>query len=258
MKRILLFLCFSILLIHSCQNDNNKTVTEVKNNHHTNALPDSLIIAPVYPDTVYFAVQANVKKQTIVKGRNIKGFHDKTTEIHELYFQRFVEKQGTFRVIHCVGSALETTYEFGKEQFRLNKINDTIKFDELGIFAGEPGDPLDLIPLYPGHAVKPGEYWKPEAQVKIPMGYGVAHFSFFIDSLYKDEKNSLVARMQIKMNANLNPASEFEGGEVTVSGGGWILWDCTINQRRETHLNATYQAMKGQSEVRQLINDREN
>ena len=59
--------------------------------------------------------------------------------------------------------------------------------------------------------------------------------------------------MQIKVNANLYPASEFEGGEVTVSGGGWILWDCTINQRRETHLNATYQAMKGQSEVRQSI-----
>jgi hypothetical protein len=252
MKRILLFLCCSILLIYSCHNDNNKIITEGKNNHRINPLPDSLIIAPVYPDTVYFAVQASIKKKTIVKG-NIEGFHDNTTETHELYFQRFVEKQGTFRVIHCVGSALETIYEFGKEQYRLNKINDTIKFDELGIFAGEPGDPIDLIPLYPGHAVKPGDYWKPEAQVKIPMGYGIADFSFVIDSLYKDEKNSLIARMQVKVNAYLKPASEFEGGKVTLSGGGWIVWDCTINQRRETHLNATYQAIKGQSEVKQLI-----
>src|SRR4030095_4682105 len=100
MKRILLFLCSSILLIYSCQNDNRKTITEVKNNHRIDPLPDSLIIAPVYPDTVYFAVQATIKKQTIVKG-NIEGFHDKTTETHELYFQRFAEKQGTFRVIHC-------------------------------------------------------------------------------------------------------------------------------------------------------------
>jgi hypothetical protein len=215
-------------------------------------LPQSLIVAPIYPDNVYFAVQSNITKQTVVKG-NVEGFHDKIIETHELYFQRFVEKQGTFRVIHCPGLALETTHEFGKENFKLKEFNDTIKFDELGIFAGEPGDPVDLIPLYPGHPVKPGEYWKPAAQVKIPMGYGVAQFSFVIDSVYKDKNNSLLGMMQITVNADLEPVSEFQGGNVTISGGGWIVWDFTINQRRETHLKATYRAIKRQTEVKELI-----
>lgn len=223
-----------------------------KNEQSIIELPDSLIIAPVYPDTVYFVVQANIKKETIVKG-NIVGFSNKTTETHELYFQRFVEKQGTFRIIHCVGTGLETIYELGKEQYKLNKFNDTIKFDELGIFDGEPGDPVDLIPLYPGHAVKPGEYWKPEAQVKIPMGHGIAKYDFVIDSVYKDERGSVLARMQIKMNGDLQPSPEFQEGKVIISGGGWIVWDCTINQRRETHFKATYLAVKGQNEVKQYI-----
>ena len=223
-----------------------------KNKQSINELPGSLIIAPVYPDTVYFVVQANIKKETIVKG-NIVGFSSETTETHELYFQRFVEKQGAYRIIHCVGTGLETIYEQGKAQYKLNKFNDTIKFDELGIFDGEPGDPVDLIPLYPGHAVKPGEYWKPEAQVKIPMGHGIAKYGFVVDAVYKDERGSLLARMQIKMDGELQPSPEFQEGKVTISGGGWIEWDCTINQRRETHLKATYLAVKGQSEVKQFI-----
>lgn len=227
-------------------------MTAIKKNRHLKSLPDSLVIAPVYPDTVYFAVQANIKKQTMVKG-SVEGFHDKTTETHELYFQRFVEKEGTFRVIHCVGSALETIYESAEVEYKLNRFNDTIKFDELGIFEGEPGDPIDLIPLYPGHSVKTGEYWKPEAQVKIPMGNGIAKYSFVIDSLYSDERGSVLARIQIEVNGHLQPSQEFLGGKVVIAGGGWMVWDCTVNQRRETHLKATYHAIKEQTEVKQLI-----
>jgi hypothetical protein len=223
-----------------------------KSKQSIDELPDSLIIAPTYPDTVYFVVQATIKKETIVKG-NIAGFSNRTTEMHELYFQRFVEKQEQYRIIHCVGTGLETIYEPGKAEHKLNKFNDTIKFDELGIFDGEPGDPVDLIPLYPGHAVKPGEYWKPEAQVKIPFGYGIAKYAFVIDSVYKDERGSVLARMQIKMSGDLQPSSEFQEGKVTISGEGWIVWDCTINQRRETHFKATYLAVKGDNEVKQLI-----
>lgn len=222
------------------------------NKQSINELPDSLIIAPLYPDTVYFIVQAKIKKETIIKGI-ISGFNNKTSEIHELYFQRFVEKQDSYRIIHCVGTGLETINEGGKEQYKLTKINDTIKFDELGIFDGEPGDPVDLIPLYPGHTVKPGEYWNPEAKVKVSMGYGIAKYSFVIDSVYKDEGGSILARMQIKMIGDLEPSPQFHEGKVTISGGGWIVWDCTINQRRETHLKAIYLAVKEQNEVKQLI-----
>jgi hypothetical protein len=219
---------------------------------HVNEFPDSLVIAPVYPDTVYFAVQANIRKQTIVKG-STEGFHAKKSEIHEMYFQRFVEKQGSYRVIHCVGTGLETIVEFGKEQYSINKFNDTIKFDELGIFDGKPGDPVDLVPLYPGHPVKAGGFWNPEAQVKIAMGSGIAKYSFVIDSLFRDEKGSLLARMEITLSGDLQPVPEFQGGKVIVSGEGWIMWDCTINQRRETHLKAVYHAIKGKNDVKQFI-----
>ena len=224
----------------------------VKVKLNINELPDSLIIAPIYPDTVYFTVQATIRKQTIVKG-NVEGFHDKTSETHELYFQRFVEKQGLYRVIHCVGTGLETINEFGKEKYKLNQFKDTIKFDDWGIFDGEPGDPVDLIPLYPGHTIKPGEFWHPEAQVKISTGSGVTKYSFVIDSLYRDEKGSLLAMMQIKLNGELRPVPEFQNGKVSVSGGGWIEWDCTINQRRETHIAATYRAISEQNEIIQFI-----
>jgi hypothetical protein len=252
MIKILLLQLLLIVFFYGCHYDNNKSKTTEKNSSFESKQPLSLLIAPVYLDTVYFVVQANIKKQTLVKG-NVEGFHDKTTEIHELYFQRFVEKQGTYRIIHAVGTGLETINEYEKEQYKLNRFNDTIKFDELGIFAGEPGDPIDLIPLYPGHTVKPGEFWKPEAKVKIPMGYGVAKYRFVIDSLYKDKKGSVLVRMQIQVNGDLQPSSEFHGGKVVISGGGWIVWDCTINQRRESHLQATYLAIKGQTEVKQFI-----
>lgn len=48
-----------------------------------NELPDSLIIAPIYPDTVYFTVQASTRK-TNNRKENVGGFHDKTSEMHEL------------------------------------------------------------------------------------------------------------------------------------------------------------------------------
>ena len=251
MKKILLLQFLLVVFFYRCH-DNNKSKTTEKNSSSANKQPASLLIAPVYPDTVYFVVQAIIKRETAVKG-NIDGFHDKTTEIHELYFQRFVEKQGTYRIIHAVGTGLETINEYEKEQYKLNRFNDTIKFDELGIFAGEPGDPIDLIPLYPGHTVKLGEFWKPEAKVKIPMGHGIAKYSFVIDSLYKDEKGSILVRMQIKVSGDLQPSREFHGGKVVISGGGWLVWDCTINQRRETHLKATYLATKAQTEVKQFI-----
>jgi hypothetical protein len=165
-------------------------------------------------------------------------------------------------VIHAVGSSIETIVEDarlndsvgrGKAKNNFHRFNDTIRFDELGYFAGEPGDPVDLIPLYPGHYVRKGEYWTPTAPVKIAMGSGTAKYKFVIDSLYRDSEGALLALMKIEVNAELDPSRVFANGKVTVSGGGWIVWDCTINQRRETHLRATYYGKGSQMEVKQII-----
>jgi hypothetical protein len=135
----------------------------------------------------------------------------------------------------------------------IKPFNDIIKFDELGIFEGEPGDPVDLIPLYPGHKVKPGDYWRPEAKIKIPFGTGTAIYAFVIDSVFTDESGSVLARVKVNFEGNLQPANDFTDGSVKISGGGWFVWNCNINQRRETHLAATYTATKGQNTVRQNV-----
>jgi hypothetical protein len=221
----------------------------------TSEIPNSnsLLISPLYPDTVYFSVEAILRNQTMVTG-TVEGYHDKTTEMHELYFQRFMEKQDSFRVIHCIGHGVETVSEFGRETSEMKIFNDTIKFNELGIFEGEPGDPVDLIPLYPGHNVKQGEYWRPKAKIKIPMGTGIAEYAFVIDTVYNDENGSVLAKVKVDFKSDLQPSKDFESGTVKATGGGWFVWDCTINQRRETHLSATYIAKREKSEVKQIVN----
>lgn len=248
------FLFVALLLfkgIANCQSNNEKVMTE-KVTYKTNFLPDSLIISPLYPDTVYFSAQADIYKQTVVKG-NPEGFHNRTSHLHELYFQRLAGKEGTFRVIHCVGTGLETVSEFGKESSMIKPINETFSFDELGIFKGKPSDPVDLIPLYPGHPVKLGEHWKPEVEIEIPMGAGVAKFDFVIDSVYEDKEGAVLALIKVNFNGNLTPSEIFKGGQVTAVGEGWLIWDCTINQRRETNISATYLASNELYEVQQLI-----
>jgi len=217
-----------------------------------NSAPDSIIISPLYPDTVYFSAQADIRKQTIVKGEP-EGFNNKTIHLHELYFQRFAEKQGTFRVIHCRGTGLETVSGAGGEHSEIKHIDEKFKFDELGIFEGEPADPVDLVPLYPGRAVAQGEHWKPEVKIKIPLGTGLAKYDFVIDSIHQDEERSVLAKITFDFNAELIPSETFVGGKVTAIGAGWLLWDCTINQRRETHISATYHALNANYEVTQLI-----
>jgi hypothetical protein len=243
---ISIFLCLAVLC-------SGNSAQKVANNDANTVAAETFVISPLYPDTVYFSVESFRRNETKVTG-SIEGFHDKSTETHELYFQRFVDKQGRFRVIHCVGSGIETTSEFGKETSAINNFNDTIKFDEMGIFGGDASDPVDLIPLYPGHPVKQGEYWKPEAKIKILFGTGIAKYSFVIDSVYRDEKGSILARVNVEFSADLLPAKGFEGGTVTAAGSGWLIWDCTINQRRETHVSATYIGTKGRKEVKQTVN----
>ncbi|HET6996936.1 MAG TPA: hypothetical protein VFI06_18205 [Chitinophagaceae bacterium] len=243
-----------IVAICSCTNKpaNESIETNKGQAASLTGFPDSVVIAPLYPDTVFFMVEAELGDEIQVKG-NVEGFRNRIKTTRELYFQRFVEKQGRFRVIHAVGTGIEDIHEGGKQTHDIKRYNDTIKFDEIGYFAGDPGDPVELIPLYPGHMVSKGQYWMPTAPVKIGLGQGLAKYKFIIDSFYYDEKNTLLARMQIEVNADLEPVAALKGGKVTVSGGGWIIWDCTINQRRETHLKAVYLGTKNNNEVRQII-----
>lgn len=112
---------------------------------------------------------------------------------------------------------------------------------------------MDLIPLYPDHAVKKREYWNPEANVKIAMGIGIAKYRFVIDSFYAENNGSILARILVEVNAELDPSPVLKKGKVTVSGGGWLIWNCTVNQRMETHLEVIYLGIKEQDEVKQII-----
>lgn len=209
------------------------------------------IISPVYPDTVFFMVSSVSKEKTVVTG-NVAGFHNKNKENYELYFQRFAKKKNNFRIIHAVGNGIEITNETNGKSSRKYAFNDTISFDELGNFK-DTVDPVSLIPLYPGKAVKKGEEWKPKIPVKTAMGKGVAGYVFVIDSIFSDEYASTLARVKVDVHAALQPNDSLKNATVNVTGGGWFVWDCTINQRRETHLNAVYVCRTPNGEVRQSV-----
>src|SRR4030095_6439940 len=102
------YLIISILLLFcDCKNqDNNKTGIS-ENSLQIEKIPDSVLISPIYPDSVYFVVEAELGRTTEVKGK-IEGFNNISKNIHEIYFQRFVEKQDRFRLIHAVGNSVET------------------------------------------------------------------------------------------------------------------------------------------------------
>jgi hypothetical protein len=170
----------------------------------------------------------------------VEGFHDRTETNDETYLQRFVDKPGRFRVIRAVESGTETVTELGRMSAVMKPFADVIRFDDLGYFDGSPGDPVSLMPLYPGHAVRSGETWSPDAPVKIAMGSGVAHYRFRVEKTFTDGGNSTLARVSVNVNAELSPVASLCDGVVSVSGGGWFVWDCTVHQRRETHLRVTY------------------
>jgi hypothetical protein len=183
----------------------------------------------------------------------VEGFDDSKRTLNEMYFQRFAKKQGTFREIHVIGSALETLEENGRESTKAHHFDQYVRFDELGIFEGEPGDPVDLIPLYPGHPVRRGDWWNPVAKVRIALGEGNANYQFVIDSVFSDKNKHQLALIKVEFEGNLIPHKELTGWNVFVKGQGWFNWNCSINQRRDTHINATYLAKKDSQEIKQFI-----
>lgn len=218
----------------------------------TPSSPTDYLISPIYGDSLYFVVNAKYTDSLSVRGK-MDSFSNLAREVHESYFQRFVSKEGSFRKIHAVGTAIEHIRAAGRDTIISRNFDQSVKFDELGIFDGDAADPIELIPLYPGRRIRQQEAWMPRVPVKIAFGSGIASFRFEIDSVYRAENHDLFARIKVVFHATLQPIAALKGAKVSIRGGGWYTWNCTINQRRDTHLSATYSASRGSDRVEQYI-----
>ena len=166
----------------------------------------TVTIAPLYVPTVYFTVRSHAQERITVAGR-IAGFSARQRTTEETYRQRFVEQQGRFRVIRAVGVADETVEEFGRRISRRRPFADTIRFDALGYFAEAASDPLDLVPLYPGHPVAAGDTWTNDAAVTTALGAGVAHYTFHVDRISDDARGHPLAHVSLTLAAELTPVA---------------------------------------------------
>jgi hypothetical protein len=235
-----------LLSLISCTEDKHATLLP-----DGRTATDTFLISPIYGDSVLFAVNSMSTDKTEVKG--ILGqFHTSSKKVRETYFQRFVEKKGRFRRIHVVGTTLEHLKTAKNDTAYSTQFDQYVEFDELGIFNGELVDPISLIPLYPGRPMRIKEAWYPKVPVKIAMGTGVANFRFMIDSVYQNNGH-VFARVNVAFQGKLAPVPSLHGAKVTINGDGWFNWNCTINQRRDTHLSAIYRAIKGNNEVKQSV-----
>lgn len=206
------------------------------------------LIAPTYSDAWVFSVHSRATRRTTVLGA-VQGAHDQTRVEEEDYLQRFVRKEGRYRIIHTKGTLRLTLTEFGRTSIRTRPTRDVIRFDELGIFDTGPADPVDLIPLYPGKAVRMGEAWSPVAAVATTFGSGRATYHFRITSVAPGPAGRLTARVEFEFQGGLNPAARFAGGHLQVSGKGWLAWDLDVHQRTETHITAEYALRDGPNAV---------
>jgi hypothetical protein len=240
------FFLACIILLTSCQDVNQNASYQVVPDH------DRYLIAPIYTDSVYFAVNEYFTDKISVDGEMFPYYQVEKT-VHETYFQRFVTKEGRYRKIHAVGTAVEHIQTGLQDSIHISPFDQYVKFDELGIFDGEPADPIGLIPLYPGHLVKLHEVWTPRLPVKIGLGSGIANFRLVIDSAYTAENHDRLILVRVHFDGILLPVPTLQGAQLTIQGKGWFTWNCTINQRRDTHLSATYIARKGNNTVTQQI-----
>jgi hypothetical protein len=228
--------------------------------HHSREAAEAsprVIISPIYPDSIFFSVCSVSTTDTRVTG-TVPGFHNRKEADYETYFQRYVSTDHHYRIIHAVGTGIRITTEYGKETTQRDNFNDTIRFNELGFFDSAPGDPLDLIPLYPGHPVRQGDEWHPSAQVKTDMGSGTARYSFIADSVYQSTEGEQLALIRVRVNAALSALPVYKDARIDVHGEGWFIWDCTVHQRRETHLSAVYSGNMGTGEVLEHITVNDN
>jgi len=209
-------------------------------------------IAPTYPGTIVFTVTSRSTDKIAVTGA-VAGFHDRVAIDEEKYRQRFVRKEGRYRIIHTKGVLQQKVTEFGKTKTRTKRSRDVIRFDDLGIFDAGASDPVSLIPLYPGKPVRLGEAWSPNASVITALGKGTAEYHFKLISVQRDADGRNVGRVEFEFSGDLVPIKRLPQGTAKVHGEGWLLWNLDVHQRLETHIAAEYIFHSGPHSVTESI-----
>jgi hypothetical protein len=214
----------------------------------------AVTISPIYGPYIWFSVQSHSTDVQTIQG-SIGGLRSHSIATDDTYRQRFVRMDGKYRIIHTVGAETEHHTENGGTRILHRPVHDIIRFDLAGIFDTGASDPIDLIPLYPGHIVSLGDTWTPFAAIKTNYGVGTASYKFHIENITHSVGGHTIARVSVSFTSSLQPLPAFAGGVTGATGGGWFLWDCTINQRSETHLHGLYTLIIGKAVAHQLITD---
>jgi hypothetical protein len=217
----------------------------------------AVTISPIYGPDIWFSVQAHSTDVQTIQG-SIAGLPSHSVDTDDTYRQRFVRMEGEYRIIHTAGAEIEHHTENGGTRVLYRPVHDIIRFDLAGIFDTGAGDPIDLIPLYPGHMVTLGDSWIPTAAVKTNYGTGTASYKFHIENLMHSRGGHTIARISVSFTSNLQPLPAFAGGVTEAVGGGWFLWDCTVNQRSETHLHGVYTLTIGKAVAHRFITDNDS
>jgi hypothetical protein len=227
---------------------------------------------PLRSDSVYFSVRSRTQTTTTVRGV-VPGFATGRDGTVAAYRRRFVRYEGLVSCFHLLGTRLQTTTIAGASRTMRQPVHDTLRVNETTAFDAPvnmfealsfgpplpspartaPADPLALLPCYPMYKRRIGSQWHAYAPVRTALGAGQARYDFQADSVYNDSTGDLLERLVVRVAADLTPTPVFAGGEATVKGTGWLLWNHTANQPQQLHLQATYHALTRQHEVKQPL-----
>ena len=117
-------------------------------------------ISPIYGPDLWFSVQSHSTDVQTIQG-SIASLRSHSIATDDTYRQRFVRMDGKYRIIHTIGSEIERHTENGDTRILHRPVHDIVRFDLAGIFDTGASDPIDLIPLYPGHMVSLGDTLDP-------------------------------------------------------------------------------------------------
>ena len=227
---------------------------------------------PTRSDSAYFFVRSRTQTTTTVRGV-VPGFMTGQAETVAAYRRRFVRYEGLVSCFYLVGNRVQTTTASGVSRTVRQPVYDTLRVNQTTAFDAPvnlfealsfgppppppvrtaPADPLALLPCYPMYQRRIGGQWHAYAPVRTALGAGQARYDFQADSVYHDSAGDLLERLVVQVAAHLTPPPIFAGGEATVKGTGWLLWNHTANQPQQLHLQATYHAQNRQREVQQAI-----
>jgi hypothetical protein len=216
------------------------------------ATDQRVVISPTYGPDIWFSVRSHSTDELTVRG-SVDDLAPRSIITDDEYKQRFVAMDGRYRIIHTLGQETENRIADGHKVQIRRPVRDVIRFDLSGIFASGPSDPIDLIPLYAGYPVATGDTWMPKAAISTPFGTGTATYTFHVDGIETDHEGHTIARVSVSFVSDLAPSDTYRKGTTSAQGDGWFLWDCTVNQRRETHLRGIYTLTIGSSFARNML-----